>query len=95
VFWSERKPELLVRFGAPVSAGALRELPVPERSAVLGRALEDTMDALAAEAIARDPAAFRTLFSGRAGVGGSYDLWRRARALLRGERFSPAHGDEA
>ena len=51
------------------------------------------MDALAAEGIARAPAAFKTLIDGRAGVGGVYDLWRRGRAALRGERFRPAHGE--
>lgn len=93
VFWDERQPELLVRFGRPLPAASLLGLSVPERSAALSRALEETMDGLAAEAIARDPAAFRTLAAGRVGVGGVYDLWRRARALVRGERFSPAHGD--
>lgn len=93
VFWDERQPELLVRFGRPLPAAFLLGLSVRERSAALGRALEDTMDALAAEAVARDPAAFEVLTTGRAGVGGVYDLWRRARALARGERFSPAHGD--
>jgi 1-acyl-sn-glycerol-3-phosphate acyltransferase len=93
VFWDERQSELLIRFGRPLSSASLSDLSVLERSAALGRALEDTMDALTAEAIARDPDAFRTLVSGRVGVGGVYDLWRRARALLRGERFSPVHGD--
>ena len=93
VFWDERQPELLVRFGRPLPAASLLGLRVPERSAALARGLEDSMDALAAEAIARDPAAFQTLATGRAGVGGVYDLWRRARALARGKRFSPAHGD--
>jgi 1-acyl-sn-glycerol-3-phosphate acyltransferase len=93
VFWDERQPEMLVRFGPPIPATSLLALPVPERTAVLGQALEATMDGLAREAIARDPAAFETLVGGRAGVGGVYDLWRRAQARSRGERFSPAHGD--
>ena len=92
VFWDERKPELLMRFGRPLPAASLLGLSIKERNAALGRALEETMDALAAEAIARDPAAFDTLLQGRIGVGGVYDLWRRARAFLRGGRFSPAHG---
>jgi 1-acyl-sn-glycerol-3-phosphate acyltransferase len=93
VFWDERKPELLVRFGSPVSGASLAERPVAYRTEALSRVLEETMDALAAEAMTRDPAAFDTLYAGGAGVGGVYDVWRRARAALKGERFSPAHGD--
>ncbi len=91
-FWDERKPELLVRFGAPVPARTLLPLDREARHAALAGRLEATMDALAAEAIARDPAAFTILLDGRSGVGGVYDLWRRARAAVRGERFTAAHG---
>lgn len=92
-FWDERQPEMLMRFGPPLPAASLLALSVPERSAALGRALEDAMDGLAQETIARDPAAFEILAAGRAGVGGVYDLWRRLQARWRGERFSPAHGE--
>ncbi|HEX5867133.1 MAG TPA: lysophospholipid acyltransferase family protein [Beijerinckiaceae bacterium] len=94
VFWDERKPELLVRFGAPIPAASLAHRPVAERTDALARALEETMNALTLEAMTRDPAAFDILFAGRVGVGGVYDAWRRTRAALKGERFSPAHGDE-
>lgn len=94
VFWDERKPEMLVRFGPPVAAASLGGLGAADATAALASALEATMDALAAEAIARDPVAFEALFGGSVGVGGVYDLWRRGRAMLRGERFSPAHGEE-
>ena len=53
--------------------------------------LTRTMDALAAESIARDPALFRPLQHGRAGVGGIYDLYRRARAAAAGRGFDPSH----
>ena len=51
-----------------------------------------TMDQLAADALSRDPARFEPLVSGAAGIGGIYDLWRRAKALVRGEQFQPQHG---
>lgn len=94
-FWTERFPEALVAFG-PV----LRITDAPGRSAdewdtVLATALEATQDRLAAAARRRDPDAFRTLLSGRVGVGGVYDLVRRSRAWLRGERFDASHGGEA
>jgi hypothetical protein len=94
VFWDERKPELLIRFGQPLPAASLTNLAIAERTTALAHALEETMDALTLEAMTRDSSNFETLLSGRVGVGGVYDLWRRARAALNGERFSPAHGDE-
>ncbi len=89
-FWDESRPEALARFGPPLEG----------RDAARGwhgrldEALGATMDALAAQAMARDPSPFRALLHGRAGVGGVYDLWRRGRALARGERFSPEHRAE-
>ena len=90
-FWDERKPELLLRFGAPIPARAVAGLSRAARHDRLARDLEATMDALAADAMARDAAAFTTLLDGGAGVGGIYDLWRRAKAAARGERFVAAH----
>ncbi len=92
-FWSERTPEALVRFGAPVPAAEINDLPVPEAMAVLERDLAAAMDDLAAQAMARDPAPFETVLSGAAGVGGIYDAWRRARAWAKGESFRAEHGE--
>lgn len=92
-FWDESTPEALARFGEPIEASAFADRPVPDIAAALERRLEATMDALAIDAQSRDPARFLTLIDGSAGVGGVYDLWRRARAWAGGERFSPAHGD--
>ena len=90
-FWTERGAEALAAFGPALPAADLLALPRPERLARLEAALAAAMDRLAADAIARDPARFTPLLEGRAGIGGVYDLWRRARAALRGERFDPAH----
>jgi 1-acyl-sn-glycerol-3-phosphate acyltransferase len=82
-FWTEKRPEALARFGAPVQdADRLEE------------ALLDAMDWLAADAATRDPSAFDELLRGRVGIGGAYDVWRRAAAALRGERFRAEHGVE-
>jgi 1-acyl-sn-glycerol-3-phosphate acyltransferase len=91
-FWGERQPEALCRFGARVDAGAHPGLSVAEWSALLTGGLTETMELLAADAIARDPRRFEVLLEGRAGVGGIYDLWRRLRAAVRHERFRPEHG---
>jgi hypothetical protein len=66
---------------------------VEEWLAEIERAMTETQDRLAEEAIRRDPAAFDVLLAGRAGVGGVYDLWRRAKAFVSGQPFRPEHGD--
>ncbi|SFG69122.1 1-acyl-sn-glycerol-3-phosphate acyltransferase [Methylobacterium gossipiicola] len=90
-FWEERGAEACAAFGAPVRGADLLALPRPERLARMEAALTDTLDRLAADVIARDPARFTALVSGAKGVGGIYDLGRRLRAALTGRRFDPAH----
>ncbi len=90
-FWEERTPEALVRFGEPLDASEARLGP-GDWTALLAERLTATQDALAVDAIARDPARFETLARGKTGVGGAYDAWRRLTARLRGERFDPRHG---
>jgi 1-acyl-sn-glycerol-3-phosphate acyltransferase len=90
-FWQERSPEALARFGAPIPVGRGRDRPVEEWMRLLESGLTVAQDALAADALSRDPQAFEVLLGGQAGVGGLYDLWRRLRAWLRGERFQAAH----
>lgn len=91
-FWDERTPEALMRFGDPIEAASFAALPVPEIAAELEGRLEAVMDQLALDAQSRDPALFLTLIEGTVGIGGVYDLWRRARAWTSGQNFSAAHG---
>ncbi len=91
-FWNESKPEALLRFGAPVRPAGEGSLADWQRALEAG--LTETMDALAAESATRNPAAFVRLFGGTAGVGGIYDLWRRARAWAAGRRFEAHHQPE-
>ncbi len=88
-FWNESRPEALARFGDPIETGPRRS--VAEWTGHLESELAHTMDALAAEAMRRDPRQFRTLLRGSAGVGGIYDLYRRSRAYAAGRRFDPRH----
>ncbi len=88
-FWNERKPEALARFGPPIATGGARDIAALTRQ--LAGALESSMDALASDSRRRDPALFVTLHRGTVGVGGAYDIGRRARALLAGRRFDPSH----
>lgn len=90
-FWSERKPEMLAAFGSPIPGAELAALPRPVRAERLRDALTATMDRLADDAVARDESRFDTLLQGREGMGGIYDLWRGAVAVLRGQRFDPRH----
>jgi hypothetical protein len=89
-FWTERLPEALCRFGEPLHGGDGGS--VAGWRARLEEGLTRTMDALAADTMARDPHRFELVLRGRSGVGGIYDLFRRARAAARGERFEPEHG---
>jgi 1-acyl-sn-glycerol-3-phosphate acyltransferase len=89
-FWTERLPEALCRFGEPLQGGDGGS--VASWQARLEEGLTLTMDALAADTTRRDPARFELVLRGRGGVGGIYDLYRRARAATRGERFVPEHG---
>lgn len=90
-FWSERKPEMLCAFGDPIEAATLAALPREARLDQLSAALGATMDRLALDAMARDPARFVTMLRGPEGMGGLWQAWRRVRTALRGERFDPRH----
>ena len=93
-FWTERTPEALVRIGEPLRIAEHPGLDGKAWAARIEAALTANLDALNAEAMKRDPAAFTELLSGRTGVGGVYDVWRRLKAWVRGRRFDPAHGRE-
>ena len=96
VFWEERLPEILVRFGEPVV------IQTQHRSAFAAKywtklfedKLTDTQVALAAEAQRRNPADFQVVLRGGAGQGGLYDLWRSFKSKWRGEIFRKEHGDK-
>ena len=87
-FWDERRPNLLLRFGDSIPADAVRAT----RGAILAEALTAAMDALATDAVARDPVRFTTLLAGKTKIDPIYDTWRRGKALIQGRRFDPAHG---
>ena len=90
-FWNDRCPEVLLRFGRPIQVGNGRSRPPGDWTSEIERSLEHELDALAIEAMGRDPDAFTTLIEGTAGVGGVYDTWRRTRAWLGGRTFRAEH----
>ena len=90
-FWNERTPEALVRVGEPLRVEEHTGLSGKEWTAIIERSLTDNLDRLNAETMTRDPSLFVDLVSGKTGVGGMYDLWRRMKSWLRGRRFDPSH----
>jgi 1-acyl-sn-glycerol-3-phosphate acyltransferase len=92
-FWEESRPEALARFGDPLMSCTAGFKP-REWTAELARRLEASQDALARYAITRNASEFGVLIKGSAGVGGIYDVWRRAKAAMKGRRFQARHGDE-
>lgn len=94
-FWNERLPEMLARFGSPVRVADGSARSADEWTREVENALTREMDALAARSSARDPRSFESILEGRRGVGGIYDLWRRARAAIAGREFEAAHESHA
>ena len=90
-FWDERGAGAFVAFGTGIAGADLAALPRVERLARLEGNHAATLDRLGADVISREPTRFRVLVTGRKGVGGVYDLWRRLAARLTGRRFDPAH----
>jgi 1-acyl-sn-glycerol-3-phosphate acyltransferase len=90
-FWLERGAEAFMAFGEPMHGSQLLNLQRPARLQKLEDELTTTLDHLSADVQSRDPARFRAVLEGRAGVGGFYDGWRRMAAALRGRSFDPSH----
>ncbi len=91
-FWEERGGEAFLGFGPPIRGADLLAFDRPARRARLEAALTEALDRLAGDVRSREPERFDTVLSGKAGVGGVYDLWKRFRARARGEAFDPSHG---
>jgi 1-acyl-sn-glycerol-3-phosphate acyltransferase len=94
VFWEERLPEILVRFGNP-HYGSTPDSHQPEArawTAIFETELAETQNELAREAQRRRPQDFHPLLLGGAGPGGIYDLWRAFSATLTGQNFAREHG---
>ncbi|MGI9089313.1 MAG: lysophospholipid acyltransferase family protein [Chthoniobacterales bacterium] len=93
-FWEERLPEVLVAFGEPVIFQPNQSLRIGETTRLFESALESVQDHLATAAQRRRGEDWRPLLEGAAGTSIFYDLWRRARARLRGEHFRSAHSEK-
>ena len=94
IFWEERLPEILVRFGEPVFVQTKNKLTfAPEWwTTFFEKKLTDCQDSLSQESQNRQPVDFETVLRGGAGQGGIYDFWRAAKARWHGHDFRPEHG---
>jgi 1-acyl-sn-glycerol-3-phosphate acyltransferase len=90
VFWNERRPELLARFGPAIDCRTLPE-DRAERTAFLEQQLAEQQSELARQALERSGVGFEHLLSGTGGIGGVYDTWRRLTCWLRGGNFDARH----
>lgn len=90
-FWNEKKPEAVVAFGTPIDVTKQPIQSTGDWTKHLEAALISTQDKLAEAVVRRDKELFDVVVSGKSGVGGVYDLWRRMMAQLRGKRFSAEH----
>lgn len=93
-FWEERLPEALARFGEPMLIEKGRKLSARQWIERIVSDLTATQDALLADAVSRNAAAFETILTGKVAIGGIYDLWRKSCAQRRGENFQAEHGTE-
>lgn len=75
-FWSERLPEAFAEFGEPMSISDTGLRQADWWADALTDGLAVTQDRLARRVMARDPAPFETLLSGRQGMGNAYGWWR-------------------
>lgn len=96
VFWEERLPEILVRFGDAVvvqNKATAAQSPA-EWTKLFETKMRENQDALAVEVQRRDPEDFQFVLRGGAGQGGVYDWWRSVKARFRGETFENEHGQK-
>jgi 1-acyl-sn-glycerol-3-phosphate acyltransferase len=96
VFWEERLPEILVRFGEVIEVKSDSDQRRDSRvwTALLEERMAVTQDRLAREAQGRRPEDFQSVLRGGAGQGGIYDLWRGFQSLVRGRSFQKEHGNK-
>ena len=91
-YGEEKLPEVFVNFGESIAGLEPGKDTSADWKSACEKVLEAAQDELAERVMARQPGDFETLLGGQAGVGGFYGLWRRFRAVMRGENYDPSHG---
>lgn len=93
-FWEERQPEVLMWFGPPLDANAMRGGVKSAWDQVLTERLRTAQRDLASAVVSRDASQFDILLGGRSGSFILYDWWRKAIGLVRGRRVQVEHGQK-
>jgi 1-acyl-sn-glycerol-3-phosphate acyltransferase len=91
-FWDERLPEILMSCGEPIRIADGQSRTTEEWNKEFATAMAHTQDELAALAILRNPSLFTTVVSGKVGIGGVYEAWKRLLALVSGRAYQGSHG---
>ncbi|MFO0822056.1 MAG: hypothetical protein U0792_02880 [Gemmataceae bacterium] len=78
-----------MRVGVPLRIKEHPGLSVQEWTALIETEMMRNLDTLNAETMSRDHGKFTELLSGKVGVGGPYDWWRRFKAWIRGHQVRP------
>jgi 1-acyl-sn-glycerol-3-phosphate acyltransferase len=93
VFWEERLPVCIIRFGNPFRPAENRSWDKATWNKNLNERLRQTQQELAVSAIARDAKAFESLMIGKMGAGMFYDTMRRLKSWIKREKFRAEHGE--
>ncbi len=93
-FWEERSPEALIRFGVPIRLADFSDYSKEQWGELLRLRLSEAQAELARLSIDRNADALELLLGGAAGVGGPYDVFRRAINRLKGKRHQATHGEK-
>ena len=93
-YWDERLPEAFVSL-SPVERVCIGEGGFDRKRWTRAQelALTAQMDTLLADVQSRDHAAFQTVLRGRVGISPTYDAIRALGSKLRGQSFTPEHGE--
>ncbi len=94
VFWEERLPECLIRFGEVVSLAEHTPQTKHQWADELSQRLRGTQAALAELVKARSAEPFENLLQGKQGASGVYDWSRRCKSWITGQPFQAAHGNQ-
>lgn len=93
LFWEERLPVCILRFGHPFRPAEHPSWDKLTWKTNLNERLRQTQRELATSAITRDPAEFESLMIGKVGAGMIYDTMRRVKSWIKREQFRAEHGE--
>ncbi len=94
VFWDEKLPVCLAKFGEPIALAGFQERDKATWNEVLTTAFRTNQLELAEDSKARSAEPFENLLKGKRGAGSFYDSFRRAKSVASGKQFRASHGDQ-